>query len=156
MEGENMETLLARPVEILLVDDSISDIELMQEGLKEGKIWHRLSVVRDGAEAMKLLNREGRYYNSPEPDLILLDLNMPRKDGRQVLKEIKSNSQLAHIPVVVLTTSQAEQDILCSYQLHANSYITKPVGLTQFFKVVQALEDFWFTVVKLPKYQGTL
>lgn len=149
-----MNSVLARPVDILLVDDSMSDVELMEEGLKEGKVWHRLSVVRDGAEAMKFLRRQDKYSDAPEPDIILLDLNMPKKDGRQVLREIKTDDRLSHIPVVILTTSQAEQDILRSYQLHANSYITKPVDLAQFFRVVQALEDFWFSVVRLPNYQG--
>lgn len=145
---------LARPVEILLVEDSIGDIELTDEGLKEGKIWHHLNIARDGMEAMQFLRREGKYADAPEPDLILLDLNMPKKDGREVLGEIKSDQHLRHIPVVVLTTSQAEQDILKSYQLQANCYITKPVDLEQFFAVIKALEDFWFTVVRLPKGSG--
>jgi two-component system, chemotaxis family, response regulator Rcp1 len=144
----------ARAVEILLVEDSIADIELMQEGLKEGKVWHNLHVARDGAEAIEFLQRQGKYLNAPEPDLILLDLNMPKKDGREVLADIKADNHLSHIPVVILTTSQAEQDILRSYQLHANSYITKPVDLARFFEVIKTLEDFWFTVVRLPKHQS--
>ena len=149
-----MNTLVARAVEILLVEDSVADVELMEEGLKEGKVWHSLNVARDGVEAIKFLRRQGKYVDAPEPDIILLDLNMPKKDGREVLGEIKGDASLNHIPVVVLTTSQAEQDILRSYQLHANSYITKPVNLAQFFEVIRTLEDFWFTVVRLPKYKG--
>jgi len=149
-----MNTVVARPFEILLVEDSVADVELTEEGLKEGKVWHRLNVAKDGVEAMKFLRRQGKYTDAPEPDLILLDLNMPKKDGREVLGEIKADERLKHIPVVVLTTSQAEQDILKSYQLHASCYITKPVDLEQFFEVMKGLEDFWFTVVKLPNYKG--
>jgi chemotaxis family two-component system response regulator Rcp1 len=146
-----MDQVIARPVEILLVEDSVADVELTEEGLKEGKVWHHLNVARDGVEAMKFLRRQGKYADAPEPDLILLDLNMPKKDGREVLGEIKADECLKHIPVVILTTSQAEQDILKSYELHANCYITKPVDLEQFFAVIKTLEDFWFTVVRLPK-----
>ena len=148
-----MNNVAVRPVEILLVEDSAGDVELMEEGLKEGKVLHHLNVARNGVEAIKFLRRQGKYTDAAEPDIILLDLNMPRKDGREVLQEIKDDNQLKHIPVVILTTSQAEQDILKSYQLHANSYITKPVDLAQFFEVIKTLEDFWFVVVRLPKYQ---
>ena len=141
---------LARPVEILLVEDSPDDVELTRQGLKEGKVWHNLSVVADGVEALEFLRRQGKYGDAPQPDIILLDLNLPRKDGSEVLEEVKADPQLKHIPVVVLTTSNAEQDILKSYKLHANSYITKPVDLDQFFSVIKALEDFWLTVVRLP------
>ena len=141
---------LTRPVEILLVEDSPDDVELTQEALKEGKVWHNLSVVADGVEAIEFLRRQGKHSNAPQPDIILLDLNLPRKDGREVLEEVKADPQLKHIPVVVLTTSNAEQDILKSYKLHANCYITKPVDLDQFFSVIKALENFWLTVVRLP------
>ena len=141
---------LARPVEILHVEDSPDDVELTIEALKEGKVWHNLTAVADGVEALEFLRKQGKYVNAPEPDIILLDLNLPRKDGREVLEEIKTDEQLKHIPVVVLTTSQAEQDIFKSYQLHANCYITKPVDLDQFFSVIISLENFWLTVVKLP------
>ena len=134
---------LSAPVEILLVEDNPGDVRLTQEALKEAKVLNNLSVVRDGVEAMAFLRREGRYGNAIRPDLILLDLNLPRKDGREVLAEIKADPYLRRIPVVVLTTSSAQQDILKSYDLHANGYITKPVGLDQFVTVLKALEDFW-------------
>ncbi len=140
----------AAPIDILLVEDSAGDIRLTVEALKEGKILNTLSVARDGVEAMLFLKREGKYANSPRPDLILLDLNLPRKDGRQVLTEIKEDDNLKRIPVVVLTTSQAEQDILKSYDLHANCYVVKPVELEQFMTVVQSIESFWLRIVKLP------
>ncbi|MFQ6026130.1 MAG: response regulator [Dehalococcoidia bacterium] len=147
----------ARPVEILLVEDSADDVELTMEGFKEGKVLHHLSVAVDGVEALEFLRKQGKYANVAVPDIILLDLNLPRKDGRQVLEEIKVDPDLRHIPVVVLTTSQADQDILKSYELHANCYITKPVDLEQFFKIIKSLEDFWLTVVKLPSglHHGT-
>ena len=141
---------LARPVEILLVEDSPDDVELTQECLKEWIVSHALSVVADGVEALEFLRRQGKHINAPQPDLILLDLNLPRKDGREVLGEVKADPQLKHIPVVVLTTSNAEQDILKSYRLHANCYITKPVDLDQFSSVIKSLEDFWLKVVRLP------
>ncbi len=140
-----------RPVEILLVEDNPDDVVLTEEALKIGKVWNNLSAVKDGVEAMDFLRRRGEYAAAPHPDLILLDLNLPRKDGREVLAEIKQDEQLKHIPVVVLTTSQAEEDIVKSYQLHANCYVTKPVDLDEFIKIVQSIEDFWFTVVKLPQ-----
>jgi len=139
-----------RPIEILLVEDSPSDTDLTVEALKTGKINNRLSVVEDGVQALEFLRRENAFANAPRPDLIMLDLNLPRKDGREVLAEIKADARLRTIPVVVLTTSQAEQDILRVYELHANCYITKPVDFRQFMNVVTAIENFWLTVVKLP------
>ncbi len=140
-----------RPVEILLVEDNPGDVRLMMEALKEGKVLNNLSVAEDGAEALAFLRREGEYAQATRPDLILLDLNLPKKDGRGVLAEIKQDPNLKRIPVVVLTTSKAEQDILKSYELHANCYITKPVDLDQFITVVKSIENFWLTVVKLPQ-----
>ena len=142
---------IGKLVEILLVEDNPGDVRLTLEAFKEGKILNRLSVVGDGVEAMAFLRREGNYSNVPRPDLILLDLNMPRKDGREVLAEIKKDPELRRIPVIILTTSQAEQDILKSYDLHANCYITKPVDLDQFNTVVKNIQDFWLTIVKLPQ-----
>ncbi|MBI5125288.1 MAG: response regulator [Planctomycetes bacterium] len=141
---------VGRPVNILLVEDNLGDVRLTQEALKEGKVLNNLSVTRDGEEAMEFLWRRGKYANAIRPDLILLDLNMPKKDGRAVLTDIKNDEELRSIPVVVLTTSVAEQDILKAYNLHANCYITKPVDLGQFIEVVKNINDFWFTVVKLP------
>lgn len=136
--------------EILLVEDNPGDARLAQEALKEGRMTSRLKVVVDGVEAMAFLRREGQYAGSPRPNLILLDLNLPRKDGRQVLAELKADDELRRIPVVVLTTSQAEQDILRSYDLHANCYITKPVDLDRFISVVRSIEEYWCSVVTLP------
>ena len=141
----------SRPVEILLVEDNPGDVRLMVEALKEGKVLNHLSVAEDGTEALAFLRREGKYTDVAHPDLILLDLNLPKKDGREVLAEIKHDPSLKRIPVVILTTSKAEQDILKSYELHANCYITKPVDLDQFITVVKSIEDFWLTVVKLPQ-----
>ena len=135
---------------ILLVEDNPGDVRLTREALREGKILNELNVVGDGVEALAFLRREGRYAEAVRPDLILLDLNLPKKDGREVLQEIKEDGVLRKIPVVVLTTSAAERDILEAYDLHANCYITKPVDLEQFIKVVQLIEDFWLTIVKLP------
>ena len=140
-----------KPVEILLVEDNLGDVRLTIEGLKEGKVNNNLYVVEDGVEAMAFLRREGKYSEAVRPDLILLDLNLPKKDGREVLTEIKADKNLRTIPVVVLTTSEAEQDIRNAYMLHANCYITKPVDLEQFISVVTSIEDFWFTIVKLPQ-----
>lgn len=140
-----------RPIEILLVDDSAADVRLTEEALGEGKVLNRLSVVEDGVEALAYLRRERRYRESARPDLILLDLNLPRKDGREVLEEIKNDPDLRRIPVVILTTSSAGKDILKSYDLHANCYITKPVDLEQFITVVKSVENFWLTIVELPK-----
>jgi len=145
---------LGRPAEILLVEDSPSDTDLTVEALAGAKIINRLSLVDDGVKALEFLRRQGPYANAPRPDLILLDLNLPRKDGREVLAEIKSDPALLSIPVVVLTTSQAEQDVLRAYSLHANCYITKPVDFRQFMKVVASIEDFWFALVKLPPSDG--
>jgi CheY-like chemotaxis protein len=141
---------MSRPIEILLVEDSPGDVRLTLEAFKEGKLANRVHVVGDGVEAMAYLRREGPYATAWRPDIILLDLNLPKKDGREVLAEIKVDEDIKRIPVVVLTTSQAEQDILKAYELHANCYITKPVDLDQFLRVVQSVEDFWLTIVKLP------
>jgi two-component system, chemotaxis family, response regulator Rcp1 len=140
----------SRPVDILLVEDNPGDVRLTIEALKDGKVRNRLNVAVDGVEALAFLRREGKYANAPRPDVILLDLNLPRKDGREVLAEIKEDEELRRIPVVVLTTSSSEQDILRTYSLHANCYITKPVDLDQFIEVVKGIEDFWLTIVKLP------
>ena len=142
--------LTGRSVEILLVEDDPADVLLTQEALLGSKIRNNLHVVDDGVEALAFLRQEGTYRDVPRPDLILLDLNMPRKDGREVLADIKEDPGLKAIPVAVLTTSSQDEDILKSYELHANCYITKPVGLEQFATVVQSLDDFWFTIVKLP------
>ncbi|MBA3504122.1 MAG: response regulator [Deltaproteobacteria bacterium] len=138
------------PIEILLVEDNAGDVRLTQEALREGKVKNNLTIARDGEEALKLLRREPPFENAARPDLILLDLNLPRKDGRQVLQDIKSDPKLQAIPVVVLTTSNAEADIMKSYQLHANCYITKPVDLDQFITVVKSIDEFWLSIVKLP------
>lgn len=139
-----------RPIEILLVEDSPSDTELTIEALREAKMRNHLSVVEDGVQAMEFLRREGRFANAPRPDLIMLDLNLPRRDGREVLAEIKGDAVFKAIPVVVLTTSRAEQDVLRAYDLHANCYITKPVDFEQFLEVVRSIESFWLFVVTLP------
>jgi len=138
------------PINILLVEDNPGDVRLTREALKETKVLNSLDVVHDGVEALTFLRRENGYADAPTPDLILLDLNMPRKDGREVLAEIKSDDILRRIPVVVLTISEAEEDILKTYDLHANCYITKPLDLEKFAKVVKTIEDFWMTIVKLP------
>jgi len=138
------------PVEILLVEDNPGDMRLTKEALKEGKVYNSLHWARDGVEALEFLRREGRFAGVPRPDIILLDLNLPRKDGREVLSDIKSDPDLSNIPVVVLTTSKAEEDVLRSYELRANCYVTKPVDLEQFMVVVRAIDRFWLTVVTLP------
>jgi two-component system response regulator len=140
-----------RPVQILLVEDNSGDVRLTIEALKEAKVLNKLMVVKDGVEALSLLRQEGQYAQVTPPDLILLDLNLPKKDGREVLAEIKSDDKLKHIPVVILTTSRDEQDVLKSYNLHANCYISKPVELDQFIRVVKSIEDFWLGIVVLPK-----
>lgn len=140
----------ARPIQILMVEDSLDDIDITMEALKDAKVSNDLAAVRDGVQAMAYLRRQGDFQDASRPDVILLDLNLPRKDGRQVLEEIKSDPDLQKIPVVVLTTSEADEDILRAYELHANCYITKPVDMKQFIKVVRTIEDFWFTVVRLP------
>jgi CheY-like chemotaxis protein len=139
-----------RPIEILMVEDNPGDVRLTVEALKHGKIRNNFHTVEDGVEALAYLRRQGDYANAPRPDLVLLDLNLPKKNGREVLKEIKEDPDLKRIPVVILTVSQAEQDIVRSYNLHANCYITKPVDLDQFLEVVQSIENFWLTVVMLP------
>jgi len=139
-----------RPVELLLVEDNPGDVRLTIEALKEGRVINNLTVVKDGEEAIAVLRRRGQYADATRPDLILLDLNLPRKSGLEVLAEIKEDPDLKQIPVVVLTTSQAEQDILRTYQLHANCYIVKPVDLNQFMAVVQAIKSFWLALVMLP------
>lgn len=141
----------SKPIELLLVEDNPGDVRLTMEALKENKMRNKLHVVEDGVEALAFLRQEGKYADAPCPDLILLDLNLPKKDGREVLTEIKTDENLKRIPVVVLTTSQAEEDILKVYNLNANCYITKPVDLEQFIKVVKSIEDFWLTIVKLPR-----
>ena len=141
---------VGRPIEILLVEDNPGDVRLAIEALRESKVRNNLHVARDGVEALAFLRREQPHDEAPRPDLILLDLNLPRKDGRQVLAEIKVDPRLHTIPVVILTTSRAEQDVLRSYELQANCYITKPVDLDQFITVVKSIEDFWLTIVTLP------
>ena len=141
---------LGKPIEILLVEDNPGDARLTQEVLRETKVRNSLKIVRDGVEAMAFLRRTGIYVREERPDLILLDLNLPKKDGREVLAEIKEDPDLRRIPVVILTTSKADQDIVKSYNLHANCYIAKPVDLVQFMAVVKAIEGFWLTIVKLP------
>jgi len=137
-------------IEVLLVEDSPADVRLTREALKEEKMRVNLQVVGDGVEAMQFLRREGKFAAAVQPDLILLDLNLPKKDGREVLKEIKSDESLKKIPVVILTMSKAEEDVLKTYDLHANCYITKPLDLEQFSKVVKSIQEFWLTIVKLP------
>lgn len=138
------------PIEILLIEDNPGDVRLTIEGLKEAKVYNNLHVARDGIEALSFLRREGPHSDAPRPDLILLDLNLPRKDGREVLAEIKRDEALKRIPVIVLTTSQDEEDIFKTYDLHANCYITKPLDFEQFMHVVQSVEDFWLSVVTFP------
>jgi CheY-like chemotaxis protein len=145
-----METAYARPIEILLVEDSEPDVRLTMEALHEAKVRNRLSVAEDGVEALDFLRRQGPHAAAPRPDLILLDLNLPRKDGRQVLNEIKNDDVLKRIPVVILTTSKSEEDVLRAYDLHANCYISKPVDFNRFMDVVRSIENFWLTVVRLP------
>ena len=139
-----------RPVDILLVEDSPSDADLTEEALSDGKVLNQLHWVADGVEALAFLRRQGKYADVPRPDLILLDLNLPKKDGREVLAEIKADASLKLIPVVVLTTSAAERDILKTYELNANCYVTKPIDLEQFISVVKLIEEFWLALVKLP------
>ncbi len=143
------------PIEILLIEDNPGDARLAVEALKDSKVSNNLYHVRDGVEAMQFLHRQGEYADAPHPDLILLDLNLPRKDGREVLADIKEDPELRLVPVVVLTTSEAERDLVRTYDLHANAYVVKPIDLNRFIEVVQAIEDFWFAIVKLPpKVQG--
>ena len=139
-----------RAIEILLVEDNEGDARLAIEALRDAKVRNNLSWVKDGIEALQYLRKEGGHADASRPDVILLDLNLPKKDGREVLAEIKEDESLRRIPVVVLTVSQAEEDIIRSYDLHANCFISKPIDLEQFMRVVQAVEDFWLTIVKLP------
>ena len=141
----------AAPIAILLIEDSPSDARLTAKTLSKAKVLNNLHIVEDGVEAVTFLRQQGKYLEAPRPDLILLDLNLPKKDGREVLAEIKADPRLCAIPVVVLTTSEDEEDILKSYQMHANCYLTKPVTLPDFMKVISLIEEFWLTVVKLPK-----
>ena len=141
---------MEKPIDILLVEDNPGDVRLTQEAFHEGKLKTNIHVVTDGQAALDHLHRQGAYAQAIRPDLILLDLNLPKKDGREVLADIKTDESLKSIPVVILTTSKAEQDVLKVYNLHANCYITKPVDLDQFLSVVRAIEDFWLQVVKLP------
>ncbi len=140
----------ASPVEILLVEDNPGDVRLTREALKEGKVYSNLHWAKDGVEALEFLRRQGKFADVPRPDIILLDLNLPKKDGREVLSETKNDDELKRIPVVILTTSKAEEDVLRSYELHANCYVTKPVDLEKFIVVVQSIDKFWLTVVTLP------
>jgi CheY-like chemotaxis protein len=140
-----------RPIEILLVEDNPGDVRLTQEAFKDGKVRNNLSVIMDGEEVLPFLRREGRHANAARPDMILLDLNLPKRNGREVLADLKNDPDLCCIPVVVLTTSKAEEDVHRAYALHANCYITKPVDLEQFLDAVRHIEDFWLTVVALPK-----
>jgi two-component system, chemotaxis family, response regulator Rcp1 len=141
---------IGRPIDILLVEDNPGDVRLTIEALRESKVRNHLHVATDGVEAMAFLRRDGHYANAVRPDLVLLDLNLPRKDGREVLADMKADPELKTIPVVVLTTSRAEQDVFRSYELQANCYISKPVDLEQFITVVRSIEDFWLTIVTLP------
>ena len=145
-----MNRTTAMPIEILLVEDNSGDARLAMEALKDAKVRNNLRWVQDGVEALAFLRREGEHSTAPRPDLVLLDLNLPKKDGREVLADIKGDDNLKRIPVVILTISATEDDIMTSYNLHANCYITKPLGLDQFMKVVKSIESFWLTIVKLP------
>ncbi len=145
-----MKKVDALAVDILLVEDNPGDVRLTKEALKDAKVLNEIFVARDGVEAMDFLHKQGQFKEAPVPDMILLDLNLPRKDGREVLAEIKKDPKLKHIPVIVLTTSKADEDIIKTYNLHANAYITKPVDLNRFVEIIHALEEFWFTIVKLP------
>lgn len=147
---DNSSLIAGRPVEIMLVEDNPGDVRLTVEAFKECRVRNNLHVVWDGVGAMAFLRQEGEYAHAPRPDIILLDLNLPGKDGREVLSEVKGDPNLKRIPVVILTTSSAEEDILKSYDLHANCYITKPASLEGFLKVIIAIEDYWLTIVKLP------
>lgn len=145
-----MDDFPGKVIDILLVEDNPGDVRLAQEALKDSKVRNKLSVVEDGVEAMAFLRQEGKYASAPHPDLILLDLNLPRKSGREVLSEVKNDDDLKHIPVVVLTVSRAEEDVMKCYNQHANCYITKPLDFNQFMKVTQTIEEFWLTIVRLP------
>ncbi|MDO8209899.1 response regulator [Conexibacter sp. CPCC 206217] len=142
---------IMEPIDVLLVEDDPGDTLMIREAFEDNKVRNTLACVKDGVEAMQYLRREGEYADAPRPDLVLLDLNLPRKDGREVLAEIKGDDRLSTIPVVVLTTSQAEEDVLRSYRLHANAYVTKPVDFDRFIEVVRQIDEFFVTVVKLPR-----
>jgi len=142
--------VVGKPIDILLIEDNPGDVRLTQEAFKDGKVRNKLFVVSDGLEAMDFLHQRDPFKDAPRPDLILLDLNLPKKDGREVLEEIKTETDLRRIPVVILTTSKADEDILRTYDLHANCYIPKPVDLDEFMTVIRSIESFWLTVVKLP------
>ncbi len=144
----------AQPIEVLLVEDDPGDVVLIQEAFADNKLRNRLHTVPDGVDALRFLRREGEFAGAPRPDLILLDLNLPRKDGREVLAEVKTDEDLQQIPVVVLTTSKLEEDVLRSYKLHANAYVTKPVDFDRFIEVVRQIDEFFVTVVKLPRGGG--
>jgi len=146
----NEEKLSGRPVEILLVEDNPGDVRLTKEALHEGKVYSNLHWAKDGVEALEFLRRGGAYREAPRPDIVLLDLNLPKKDGREVLASIKGDPQLKRIPVVILTTSSAEEDVYRSYNLNANCYVTKPVDLDKFLQVIKSIDSFWLTVVTLP------
>lgn len=151
-----MKNPLVKIIDILVVEDNAGDARLIREVLNDNKLYSTLYMVKDGVEALEFLHNKGKYKTAPKPDLIILDLNLPRKDGREVLAEIKSDENLKHIPIVIMTISQAEEDILKSYNLHANCFITKPIDLNQFIKVVKSIEDFWFSIVKLPPKNTTM
>ncbi len=142
---------LNRPIEILLIEDNPGDVRLTQECLRKSKIANRLSIVEDGVEATQFLQQEGKFAQSPRPDIILLDLNLPRKDGREILAEIKADQKLKHIPVLILTSSDAEADIHRAYELHANCYITKPIIFEDFIRIITSIENFWLSIVRLPE-----
>ena len=150
------ESMMVKAIEILLVEDNPGDTDLIREGLENSKIHNRLQVVEDGEKAIAYLHREPPYANASRPDLILLDLNLPRKDGREVLAEIKEDKSLKRIPVVILTSSKAEEDILKTYNLHANCYISKPIDVRQFLNVVKSIENFWLSIVILPSNGGEI
>lgn len=141
-----------KPFQILLVEDNPGDVMLTQEAFQDGKLVHQLSVAGDGEEALDFLYQRGAHAGAPRPDLILLDLNLPKKDGREVLAELKNDPELRHIPVIVLTTSEAEMDVWNAYKLHANCYLTKPIQMNDFFRKIRLVEDFWLTVVRLPAH----
>jgi CheY-like chemotaxis protein len=142
--------VINEPIEILLIEDNPADVRLTQEAFREARIHNNLHVVQDGVSAMAFIHQTAPHQHAPRPDLILLDLNLPKKDGREVLKEIKSDSNLRQIPVVILTTSEDEKDVLRSYDLHANAYLVKPIDVVKFVKMIHSLENFWLSIVKLP------
>jgi CheY-like chemotaxis protein len=150
MDAERLDEAMTRPIDVLLVEDNPGDADLTRENLEAAKVHINLHLAVDGVEALRFLRHEGEHADKPQPDLILLDLNLPRKDGRETLREIRADSKLRLIPTIVLTSSAAERDVVASYELGANAYVTKPVNLAGFAEIVRAIEGFWFTVVKLP------